>query len=134
MSLKQSRKIRVLIIEDEDDMGEMYKLAFKIKNCEVAVSFNGLDGIVKAAKWKPDLILLDIMMPQMDGYEALKRLKKQNPKVVIVMNSNLEQDKDVRYAMKLGADYFLRKSLYTPFKIVEKVKEILKKKSRILTK
>ena len=85
-----------------------------------------MDGITKAAEWKPDVILLDIMMPQMDGYEVLNALKNNTSLAVkVVVNSNLEQEKDAQKALEMGADLYLKKSEYTPFEAVEKVNELM---------
>ncbi|MCF7836840.1 response regulator [Candidatus Gracilibacteria bacterium] len=121
-------KTKVLIIEDNEDLNEMFKTAFEAKGYDVAVSLNGMDGITKAAEFKPDVILLDIMMPQMNGYEVLSALKNNTslPSKVVI-NSNLEQEGDTQKAMSMGADLYLKKSEYTPFEAVEKVDELLGK-------
>lgn len=120
-------KIKVLIIEDNEDLNQMFQMAFESKdNFEVEISKNGLDGITKAAEMKPNIILLDIMMPQMNGYEVLKALKNNTSiKTTVIINSNLEQKDEEREALDLGADYYLKKSEYTPFQVVEKVEEIV---------
>lgn len=122
-------KLKVLIIEDNEDLNEMFKTAFEEKGYDVEISLNGMDGITKAPEFDPDVILLDIMMPQMDGYEVLQALKNNSSlKAKVVINSNLEQDKDADKALKLGADLYLKKSEYTPFEAVEKVEELLGRK------
>ena len=91
-------KLKVLIIEDNKDLNDMFRIAFEAKDYDVEVSLNGMDGITKAAEWRPDVILLDIMMPQMNGYEVLQALKNNTSlatKVIII--SNLEQEKDAKY-------------------------------------
>jgi DNA-binding response OmpR family regulator len=121
-------KTKVLIVEDNEDLNDMFKTAFEAKGHEVEVSLNGMDGITKAAKFKPDVILLDIMMPQMNGYEVLSALKNNSSlSAKVVINSNLEQEKDAAKAMSMGADLYLKKSEYTPFEAVEKVEELLGK-------
>jgi len=121
------QKNKVLIIEDNADLAEMFKTAFETKNFDADTSPNGIEGITKAAEWKPQIILLDIMMPQMDGYEVLNALKNNtslDSKVVVC--SNLEQEKDSKKALSLGADLYLEKSEHTPFEIVEKVDALVK--------
>lgn len=122
-------KIKVLIIEDNEDLSEMFKTAFEAKNYDAAISLNGMDGITKAAEWKPDVILLDIMMPQMNGYEVLSALKNNTSlPTKVVVSSNLEQEKDAQKAMEMGADLYLKKSEFTPFEMVKKVNELMKVK------
>lgn len=128
-SLKK-KHAKILIVEDDVDLVTIFQSAFVAKGFDVRTSINGLDGITQAAEFKPDLILLDIMMPQMDGYELLKALKENTSlNSLVVINSNLEQDEDVKRAIKLGADHYFKKSRYTPFKIVEDVSKILGIKS-----
>jgi two-component system, OmpR family, phosphate regulon response regulator PhoB len=121
-------KMKVLIIEDNEDLNEMFKTAFETKGYDVAVSLNGMDGITKAAEWKPDVILLDIMMPQMNGYEVLSALKNNTSlPTKVIINSNLEQEGDVQKGIDMGADLYLKKSDYTPFEVVDKVAELMAK-------
>jgi DNA-binding response OmpR family regulator len=125
------QKTKILIVEDNDDLNNMLRIALEQDDFEVYTSVNGIDGITKAVQVKPDLILLDIMMPQMDGYEVLKALQNNTSlKTIVVVNSNLEQKKDAEKAFKYGAHYCLKKSGYTPFEVVEKVKEILAKHNK----
>ena len=120
------QKIKVLIVEDNTDLAEMFKTAFEAKNFEAEISLNGIEGITKAAEWKPAVILLDIMMPQMDGFEVLNALKNNTSlESKVVICSNLEQEKDAEKAMTLGANLYLKKSEHTPFEVVEKVGELV---------
>lgn len=127
MSIKD--KYRILIIEDNRDLNDMFQIAFDEDEFEIRSAHNGIDGISKVVEFKPHLILLDIMMPQMDGYEVLQAIT-QNSSLdpIIVINSNLEQQKDADKALDMGADYYIKKSEYTPFELVQKVEEIIKKK------
>ena len=119
-------KMKVLVIEDNADLSEMFKTAFEAKNFEAKISLNGMDGITQAAEWKPDVILLDIMMPQMNGYEVLSALKNNTSlPTKVVVSSNLEQENDEQKALEMGADLYLKKSEHTPFETVEKVTEMM---------
>lgn len=119
-------KIKVLIIEDNADLSEMFKTAFDAKGYEAEISPNGMDGITRAAQWRPDVILLDIMMPQMNGYEVLSALKNNTSlPTKVVISSNLEQEQDAKKALDMGADLYLKKSEHTPFETVEKVAELM---------
>ncbi len=121
-------KTRVLIVEDNADLNEMFRIAFEEKGYAVEVSPNGMDGITRAGEWKPHVIMLDIMMPQMNGYEVLGALKNNTSfPTKVVINSNLEQEGDVEKAMEMGADLYLKKSEHTPFQAVEKVEEMMSK-------
>ena len=113
---------KVLIIEDNKSINEMYSIAFANEGCEVSSAYDGLDGITKAASVKPDIIILDIMMPNMDGFEMLKILKSNTSlEAKVIVNSNLEWVDEENRARALGADGFLRKSKYTPLDVVSKI-------------
>jgi len=89
---------------------------------------NGEEGLKEAEKWKPDLILLDIVMPMLDGIEVLKQLKA-NPEtetIPVIMLTNLETNKDVARAMESGATGYLIKVNWTLEELREKVKEALR--------
>lgn len=120
------KKYRLLIVEDNKDLNDMFQIAFDEDLYEIASALNGIEGISKAVEYKPDLILLDIMMPQMDGYEFLKAIRNNTSlKPIIVINSNLEQKKDMERATTMGANYYLNKSDYTPFELVAKIQSII---------
>jgi DNA-binding response OmpR family regulator len=122
-----SGKRKVLLVEDEKMLAEMYSTKFAMEGYEVTKAFDGAEGLVQARKAKPDIILLDIIMPKLDGFAVLKELKA-DPKlkdVPVVLLTNLGQDDDVTKGKKLGAtDYFV-KADHTPAEVVGKVKQTL---------
>lgn len=128
---EEKRSRRILIIDDVTDLLDMYKMMFKIKWYESETAIDGLDGIAKASQYKPDIILLDIMMPHMDGYEMMKTLKENTSlQSVIVVNSNIEWSDVVEKVYSSGADYYLRKSDFTPSQIVYMIEKWLFDKKR----
>ncbi len=111
---------KVLLVEDNPALLEMYKIAFSESSFEMQAATNGVEGLTKAVDFKPDVILLDIMMPHMDGYEFISAIKGNSEMhSQIVVNSNLEQQRDVRKALDQGADSYIKKSEYTAFEIVD---------------
>lgn len=116
----------VLIIEDNPDLVEMYKLKLGIDGFRVEVALDGEQGILKAVEVTPDVILLDILMPNMNGFEVLKALKN-NTKLTtkIIVLSNLGQNENIKEAKDLGATEYMIKANTTPTMVVEKIKEIL---------
>jgi len=115
-------KRSILIIEDNTDIQEIYKIFFEDSDFLVYHSFDGLDGIVQILEKKPEAVLLDLMMPSMDGYELLRSIKEQSSiNIPIIVCSNLSQEQDKRKAFELGADHFLVKSNYSPEQIVQEV-------------
>lgn len=115
---------KVLIVEDNQSLLKMYKIAFSESGFELAAASNGSAGLKKALEFQPDAILLDIMMPEMDGYEfinLIKGMEEVNPQIMV--NSNLEQRKDQQKAFDQGAHCYVRKSEYTAFDIVHIMEE-----------
>jgi len=118
---------KILIIEDDALLSRMYQIVFTSSNNEVAVAVNGEEGLEKARSFKPDLILLDIMMPKLNGLEVLKKLKadpdtRKTPAVVL---TNLAGSGDVQAALELGAVRYIVKSENKPKQVDEIVESIL---------
>lgn len=123
-----SKPKKVLIVEDEESLAQMYQTKFENEGYEVLVANDGSEGIEKAKKDKPDIILLDIILPKKDGFMVLKELKadKTTANIKIIMLTNLGQDEDVTKGKKLGALDYLVKANLTPAQLVDKVAEYLK--------
>ena len=125
-------KYKILIIEDNSDVRYQYEFVLKREGFNVITASNGEEGIVKAINERPQLILLDILMPEMDGWAALKVLREYTstyrPKIVIL--SNLGSPEDIQKAYELGADMFLIKADTTLLQVAQKVKEILLSEER----
>lgn len=127
-NMKQtSTKPRILIIEDNPDILELYSVAFISRWYDVSLATDWLSGMTKAVNLRPEIIILDIMMPHMDGFEVLHTLKNNTSlQSIVVVNSNLEWVDEEKKAKDLWADYFLRKSSYTPLAVVSFIeKEVL---------
>ena len=124
-----SDKTKVLIIEDEEMLVNMYISKFEKEGYQAEKASNGKIGLDQAKKINPDIILLDIMMPEMDGFMVLKKLKSDTSTkdIPIIMLTNLGQEEDIEKGTKLGATDYLVKANLTPAQVVDKVKEILKK-------
>lgn len=119
-------KAKILIVEDDESLYQMYKIKFEKEWYEVMVANNGLQASTKVADFKPDMILLDIMMPDMDWFETLKVMKQQSSlKTKIIMLSNLDKKEDIDKAMLLWADDYIIKANTTPKQVVEKVSKML---------
>ena len=110
---------KILIVEDNLDLSDMYKIAFESKGFEIAVCSNGINAVSQVDTFQPDVVLLDIMMPFVSGLDFLKTIRSKGNSVKIIVNSNLGQDSDIEKATELGADKYLKKADHTPFEVVE---------------
>lgn len=116
---------KVLIIEDEDALASVLLAKFKLEKFDVQVAGNGLEGLEKIKSWQPDLILLDIIMPKMNGYEVLEELQKNNNTIPIIIISNSGQDVELEKIKKLGANDYIIKTQINPEEVVAKVRNVL---------
>ncbi|MBN2861748.1 MAG: response regulator transcription factor [Bacteroidales bacterium] len=105
----------ILIIEDEHDMVEGLKFNLEARNYKVITSYNGETGYRKALAEKPDLVLLDLMLPKLNGYEVCKLLKKEIPDLPIIMLTAKGQEAEIVTGLELGADDYITK----PFSVLE---------------
>jgi CheY-like chemotaxis protein len=123
---------KILLVDDDELMIDMYSEKFRNDGYTLAIAFNGEECIKKALSFQPDLILLDIMMPIMDGLTALRKLKEhpntQKIPVILLTNVGGLYD-DIKQGLSLGANEYIIKSHFTPKQVVEKVEEILKDKN-----
>jgi len=119
---------KVLLIEDDPFLVDIYITKLKEAGLSVEAAMDGEEGFQKIKEEVPDLILLDIVLPNINGWEFLRKVKRderlKNLKVIIL--SNLGQKEEVEKGLKLGAVKYLIKAHYTPSEVVEIVKQILK--------
>ncbi len=121
--------MRVLLIEDDKFFQEFYALKLKQRNIEVDVASDGEEGLQKLAENKPDLILLDLIMPKKDGYDVLQSMSEQNliSQVPVLVFSTLGQEKDVEKARQLGASGYVNKSFFDFDKLLNRIIALSKK-------
>ena len=118
----------ILLVEDDPFIRDMYSTKLEEIGFSVGTAKTGKEAIEKVNKRKPDLILLDIVLPHKDGWRVLKEVKqKQKFKDVhVIMLTNLGQKVEVEKGLKLGAEKYLIKAHYTPQQVAEEVKKLLK--------
>jgi CheY-like chemotaxis protein len=125
-----STQPKIFIVEDNADIRQIYQLRFEVAGYKVVSSENGLDFITRIAEEKPDAVLLDLMLPEMDGFTVLQTLKNNFETsgikdTKIIAWSNLSEDSDIQKALSMGANFYLRKSDYEGDDLVAKVKDLL---------
>ena len=123
------KKEKILIIEDDMYINKMYQLKLNLEGYEVEIAENGKVGVEKTKSFKPDIVLLDILMPEMDGFEVLKVLKADSEmkKIPVLIMSNLGQEDHIQKGKEMGAVGYIVKTQYTPAKVVETIKEVLER-------
>ncbi len=117
----------VLVIDDERDLVETVSFRLQAAGYEVVPAYDGQDGLEKARSLKPNLIILDLMLPKMDGYKVCRLLKfdEKHKSIPIIMFTARAQDSDRQMGMDVGADAYITK----PFEsqaLLEKIKELIK--------
>jgi len=122
---------KVLIIEDEKILAEMYKDKFEGAGYQVDLAFSSEEAAEHLKREKPELILLDILLPKENGIFFLKKLKemKEDSKITVIAFSNYDEPRTKKEALELGAAAYLIKTQYTPKELLEEVEKILKEKN-----
>jgi len=119
--------IKILIVEDDPLMSRMYQKIFKFEGYEVEFAEDGEEGFEKIKTTKPTLVLLDIMMPKLNGLQVLEKIKldPELKRIPVVMLTNLAGTQDAETALANGAVKYIIKSENEPKQVVNMVKEIL---------
>jgi len=121
-------KKRVLVIDDYPQVVELLKMRLESAGYEVLVAFDGQEGLQKARQEQPDLIILDIMLPKMNGYKVCRFLKfdKKYRHIPIVILTSRAKQSDAEIGLKMGADEYLFKP-YNPKQLLAMVKKYIEK-------
>ncbi len=120
-------KKSVLIVEDEPELAEIYQTLLVQSGYDAIVAHNGKDALKHAAEHSPELILLDLRMPVMDGVEFLKEynLKEKHPGVKVVVFSNYDLQDEIDDAYRLGADRYVLKAWASPKELLQIVRDTI---------
>jgi len=117
---------KILIIEDDKFLRELISNKLAKRGYELIQAVDGEQGFEKTKKEKPDVILLDLILPGIDGFEVLSKIRKEKDiaETPVLILSNLGQKEDIEKALNLGAADYLIKAHFTPEEIVEKIGEM----------
>jgi len=128
--MNKDKKYKILIIDDEESILTMFKTKFENENFEVFVEKNGLSGLTTASAKRPDVILLDIMMPGIDGFETLRSFRENTSlDVIIIIFSNLgNRQEDIDKAFEMGANEYMLKANFTPEEVFQNVMKLITEK------
>ena len=125
--MTNNQKKKILVVEDDQMISSMYKTKFEADGFDVVIAGNGLEGYEFAKQHKPDIIMMDIILPQMDGFSALEKIKQdeETKNIKVIMLTNLGTEEDRAKGEKLGAAGYLVKARLTPAQVSAKIKEYL---------
>lgn len=128
MDTKDIKK-KVVIVEDDEHISKVYRLKLESEGFTTVIAFDGEEAVEKIFSEKPDLILLDLMLPKKDGFWVLEQVRNKPEflKTTIIVLSNLWEQSDKERALVLGANDFLVKIDNSIQEVVDKVKEYLSK-------
>ncbi|MFH1451260.1 MAG: response regulator [bacterium] len=126
---QQNEKTKILLVEDDPFLIDIYSTKLRSNGFEIDVAHDGEEALRKITERAPDLVLLDIVLPRVDGWEVLNRIKKQSQfkDLKIIILSNLGQEQEVRKGLELGVAGYLIKSHYSPSEIIAEIKKVLQK-------
>ncbi len=121
----------VLIVEDENDLNEAYRMILTQAGYSVVTSFDGKEALEALTQHDPEIILLDLRMPRMDGIEFLRHadLKNKHPKTRVIVFSNYDMQKEIDEAYQLGADRYILKAWASPKELLQIVEDALSARS-----
>lgn len=120
---------KIAIIEDDPVINQMYRMKFEADGFEVQLADNGKRGVVLVEKFQPDMILLDLQMPEMGGAEALEviRAHEWGKHIPVIILTNLGEEESPKHLRSLGIDSYIVKADLTPRQVVSRVKEALER-------
>lgn len=118
---------KILIVEDEEILVSLLDRKLKEEGYETSLAYDGEEGLQKIKEEKPDLILLDIIMPKKGGFEVLEEMQKDREiaKIPVIVISNSGQPVEISRAIELGVKDYLIKTQFDPKEVIEKVKKQL---------
>lgn len=119
----------ILIVEDEKVLNEAYRTILEKEGHKVVTTFDGEEALAAVKKHNPDIILLDVLMPKMNGIEFLRKyeLKQKHPDTVVVILTNLDMDKEIEEAYQLGAYKYILKAMTSPQQLAVLVNHLVNK-------
>lgn len=121
--------VKIAIIEDDATISQMYRMKFEADGFDVRLASNGIIGVSLIESFRPDVILLDIQMPEMDGAEALRRIRSHawGKTIPVIVLTNLGEEEAPREMRSLGIQGYIVKANLTPRQVVAQVKAITAK-------
>ncbi len=124
--MAMQKDTKILIVDDDPFILEMYALKFKEQGFQIVTATDGKMALSQIEKEMPDIVLLDVVMPKMDGFDVMKKIAEISSRPFkILFLTNFGQKEDVEKGLQLGADGYIIKAHFTPSEVVTKVKQVL---------
>ncbi len=122
-----TKPIKVLLVEDDSFISKMYVTKFTLQKFDVLAAADGEEGLRMAIENIPDIILLDIMLPKMDGWQVLEHLKvnQTTKNIPVLLLTNLGAQEDIERGLQLGATDYMIKAHFIPSEIIEKINTLV---------
>ncbi len=122
-----AEKIHVLLVEDDVFLSGIYQKKFEMEGYKVSLADNGEKALVEVKKKKPDIVMLDILLPKLDGFAVLSKIKSdsETKDIPVILLTNLGQKDDVQKGLEMGAADYLIKAHFKPSEVVDKIKQVL---------
>lgn len=123
---------KILVVDDSPALLELYEFTLSSEGHKVETAKDGEEGLKKIPEFKPDLVLLDILMPNKDGFEVLKELreKEETKELPVLLLTNVDEQSKVEQGLKLGATDYIVKFQQTPNQVVEEIRQVLQKSGK----
>ncbi len=125
--MTKNNKKEVLVIEDDKYLCDIYRENLEGIGLKVIIAHNGVEGLKRIKKEKPDLILLDLVLPEKKGLDVLREIKedKKLKNIPVIILSNLGEEEDIKKGIGLGASDYMVKIKFAPDEVIKKIKSIL---------
>jgi len=117
---------KILLVEDDPFLADIYKTKLNSEGFEVEVAEDGEKGLKKLEEKNFDLLVLDLVLPEISGYEILEKIRGKFKDLKILVLSNLSQKEEIQRAFDLGVDKYLVKAYFTPSEVVKEIKNLIK--------
>ena len=123
---------KILVVDDSPALLELYDFTLSSEGYKVDTAKDGVEGLKKVEEFKPDLVLLDILMPNKDGFETLKEMRanKETKETPVLLLTNVDEQSKVEEGLKLGATDYIVKFQQTPNQVVEEIRQVLQKSGK----
>lgn len=123
----KNAKQKILLVEDDTFLAGMYVTKLSLEHFQVVLATDGRQGVKMAKEEKPDAVLLDIVLPKMDGFQVLSAIRKDpvTAKTPVILLTNLGQKSDVDRGLALGANDYLIKAHFLPSEVIAKLKKLI---------